>query len=59
MDIQEFKKSRSDRWLLGVCGGLGRFTQIPSIIWRCIFIFSGIGFLPYIILFFVMGLPDD
>lgn len=41
-------RSRSDRWLAGICGGLGNFFQIDSTVIRLIFIFFWLstGILP-------------
>lgn len=51
---QKLKRSKKDRQVGGVCGGLGECSPIPSWVWRMlflIFIFCfGVGILPYIIL---------
>jgi len=56
------KRSRSDRMLLGVCGGLARVvnvdTAIVRILWALFTVFSGgIGVVIYIVLALIM--PDD
>ena len=47
-------KSSTDRWIGGVCGGLGAATPIPSWIWRGAFLFAllgfGVGLLLYLVL---------
>jgi phage shock protein PspC (stress-responsive transcriptional regulator) len=47
-------RSRTDRWLGGVCGGLGRHTDLPSWAWRLIFclvtLYFGSGILFYVLL---------
>lgn len=52
--INTFRRSRTDRWLGGVCGGMARSTGMESWIWRLIFvltfIFAGAGLLIYLIL---------
>lgn len=52
--LQTFTRSRKDRWIGGVCGGLGEHTPVPSWTWRLIFTLSllicGTGFLVYILL---------
>ncbi len=52
--LQNFTKSETDRWIGGVCGGLGEHTPIPSWIWRLIFVLFmicfGTGLLVYILL---------
>jgi len=35
--VSSLHRSRSDRWLGGVCGGLGRVTGAPSWVWRLLF----------------------
>lgn len=52
-------RSRSDRVILGVCGGLGEYFGIDSLIIRLIFVallFSGAGLLIYFI--FVLLVPS-
>jgi phage shock protein PspC (stress-responsive transcriptional regulator) len=52
--VNAFRRSRSDRVLGGVCGGLGRTTGIESWVWRLMFavffIFAGAGLLAYLLL---------
>ena len=36
-------RSRSNRMLFGVCGGLGEYIGIDPTIVRLIFVFSGVG----------------
>jgi len=52
--LQDLTKSDTDRWIGGVCGGLGEHTSIPSWAWRLLFaifvIFYGTGLLIYILL---------
>lgn len=43
-------RSSKDRYITGLCGGLGKFLGIDSTIIRIIMFFSGIGIVPYIIL---------
>ena len=51
---QVLRRSRSDRWLGGVCGGLGRMTNVESWIWRLLFVLAtlcvGGGLLVYLLL---------
>jgi phage shock protein C len=51
--INRMRRSKSDRWLGGVCGGLGKLTAVESWIWRLIFaiaaIGGGVGVLLYIV----------
>ncbi|PKN51793.1 MAG: hypothetical protein CVU55_10120 [Deltaproteobacteria bacterium HGW-Deltaproteobacteria-13] len=52
--LQELTKSSSDKWIGGVCGGLGAHTPIPSWAWRLLFavlfIFYFTGLFIYILL---------
>lgn len=52
--LHTFTRSRQDRWIGGVCGGLGRHSPIPSWTWRLLFTLSmliwGTGLLVYILL---------
>jgi phage shock protein C len=52
--MNAFRRSRSDRWFGGVCGGLARLTGAESWIWRllftALFLLGGVGLLLYILL---------
>jgi len=52
--INRWRRSRSDRWIGGVCGGLAVITGVESWIWRLILfalaLFGGTGVLLYILL---------
>ena len=52
--INNLRRSVSDNWIGGVCGGLARATGIESWIWRLIFavlfLFGGTGLMLYILL---------
>ena len=52
--VNAFRRSRTDRWLGGVCGGMARATGAESWVWRLIFtilfIFAGAGLLVYLLL---------
>ncbi len=43
-DINQLRRSRSDRWLGGVCGGLAKQTGMESWIWRLIFTLFSLTF---------------
>lgn len=51
--LNRFRRSTSDKWLGGICGGLGKFTGLDSWIWRLIFVFFamfvGSGVLAYLL----------
>ncbi|MGA8706643.1 MAG: PspC domain-containing protein [Steroidobacteraceae bacterium] len=59
--LQQLARSRSDRFLGGVCGGLGRHTDLPSWAWRVIFclttLYFGAGLLIYLLLW--LFLPQE
>lgn len=48
------RRSTTDRWIGGVCGGIARVTGVESWIWRLIFfallLFGGTGVLLYVLL---------
>ncbi len=52
--INNLRRSASDSWIGGVCGGIARTTGVESWIWRLIFfvlfLFGGTGLLLYILL---------
>jgi len=52
--INDLRRSTSDSWIGGVCGGIARTTGVESWIWRLIFavlfLFGGTGLLLYILL---------
>ncbi|HEV7985764.1 MAG TPA: PspC domain-containing protein [Steroidobacteraceae bacterium] len=59
--LQHLSRSRSDRFVGGVCGGLGAHTDLPSWAWRVIFclttLYFGAGLLIYLLLW--LFLPQD
>lgn len=56
--LNQFRRSLSDRWLGGVCGGLGQVTGVPSWVWRLAFVFglmfAGCGLALYILLWILV-----
>ena len=52
--VNTFRRSRTDRWFGGVCGGIGRSTGVEAWIWRLLFtvlfICAGVGLLVYVLL---------
>ncbi len=51
--VNGFRRSASDRWLGGVCGGLALSTGMESWLWRVVFalaLFTGFGLLLYLAL---------
>jgi phage shock protein PspC (stress-responsive transcriptional regulator) len=53
-DLNRLRRSRSDRWIAGVCGGIATLTGVESWIWRllltALLLFGGTGALIYILL---------
>jgi phage shock protein PspC (stress-responsive transcriptional regulator) len=52
--LHTLTKSSNDKWIGGVCGGLGEHTPVPSWCWRLLFavlfLCYGTGLLIYILL---------
>ena len=61
-DIRGLKKSRQDKLIGGVCGGLGEHTSLPAWLWRVLFLVAflafGTGLLLYILLWIFMPAGD-
>ena len=59
--INDMRRSRSDRWIAGVCGGLARISGLDSWVWRLIFtallLCAGTGLVLYILLWIFV--PSD
>ncbi|GAB3389024.1 PspC domain-containing protein [Lysobacter fragariae] len=57
-NLNELRRSRRDRLIGGVCGGLGRCTPWASWVWRALFLaalcFNGTGAIVYLILWVVV-----
>ncbi|SFV06985.1 PspC domain-containing protein [Pseudoduganella namucuonensis] len=60
-EFNRFRRSRADRWLGGVCGGLGKVSGMESWIWRLVFalftISFGFGLVIYLLLWIFV--PDE
>lgn len=58
--LNQFRRSNSDRWIGGVCGGLSEITGIPSWSWRILFVLAallhGIGVVMYVLLWIFVPL---
>ena len=52
--VKTFRRSCSDRWIGGVCGGIARSTGMEAWVWRllfsALFICAGAGLLLYVLL---------
>jgi phage shock protein PspC (stress-responsive transcriptional regulator) len=59
--VNALRRSRSDRWLGGVCGGLAQISGLAAWMWRLIFtllvLCAGSGALVYLLLWIL--LPQD
>jgi phage shock protein C len=59
--INALRRSRDDRWLGGVCGGIARVTGVEAWIWRLLFallaLCAGTGVVVYLLLWILM--PAD
>ncbi len=61
--VNAFARSRADRWIGGVCGGLARATGMASWVWRVVFtalaLCGGCGLLMYVLLWIFVPLAGD
>jgi phage shock protein C len=52
--VNMFRRSRTNRWFGGVCGGIARSTGVEAWVWRllfaALFICAGVGLLVYVLL---------
>jgi phage shock protein C len=60
--INRLRRSRSDKWLGGVCAGIGQVSGIEAWIWRLmfalLFMFGGTGAVAYLLLWIFVPLED-
>ena len=58
--VNRLRRSRTDKWLGGVCAGLGTVTGVETWIWRLgfalLFMFGGTGLLVYLLLWIFVPL---
>ena len=58
--INRLRRSRSDKWLGGVCAGIGQVSGIEPWIWRLmfalLFLFGGTGLVVYLLLWIFVPL---
>ena len=57
MQNKTLYRSKTNKILMGVCGGLGEYTGIDANIWRIIAVVSGVGIIAYIIAGLII--PED
>jgi phage shock protein C len=59
--VNALRRSRSDRWLGGVCGGIARISGVAAWLWRLIFVLlvlcAGTGALVYVLLWILV--PEE
>lgn len=59
--VNRLRRSRDDRWIGGVCGGLARLTGVQAWIWRLMAVllalWGGSGILAYVLLWIFV--PSD
>ncbi len=52
--VNALRRSRGDRWVAGVCGGLAKATKMESWLWRLLFVlltlFGGVGLVVYVLM---------
>ena len=60
--INRLRRSLGDRWIAGVCGGIGRLTGVESWIWRMLFVlgllFGGFTIFVYVVLWIFVPRED-
>jgi phage shock protein C len=60
--LHALRRSRTDRWLGGVCGGLAPTTGLPAWLWRLIFVSlvlcGGTGLMIYLLLWILVPKED-
>ena len=58
-----WRRSRADRWLGGVCGGLAPATGLPAWLWRLTFLLlalcGGTGLVLYVLLWILLPKEDS
>lgn len=58
MSIKRLRRSKKERIIAGVCGGLAEYYKIDVSLVRIAFVlafvFAGIGLLPYLVLWLIM-----
>jgi phage shock protein C len=59
--INALSRSRGDRWIAGICGGVARATGVDAWIWRLLFVlfllWGGAGLLLYVLMWIFV--PDE
>lgn len=60
--LNALRRTRQDRWVGGVCGGIARLSGLASWFWRVVFVMlvmcAGSGLLLYLLLWIFVPLED-
>ncbi len=60
--VNAFRRSREDRWLGGVCGGLSALTEVAAWVWRLtflmLFLCAGSGVVLYLLAWLLVPLAE-
>ena len=54
METRKLYRSRTNKWISGVCGGLGTFSNIDPTFWKLIFILGGLFACPFFLLVYIV-----
>ncbi len=61
--LNGFRRSNSDRWFGGVCGGLARFTGLDAWLWRLVFaltlLMAGTGLFVYALMWVLVPVESE
>ncbi|MCC7409374.1 MAG: PspC domain-containing protein [Phycisphaeraceae bacterium] len=61
--LKKLARSKTDKILGGICGGLGAHTSMPAWMWRVIFVvgafLSGLGVIAYIVMWIFMPVEGE
>ena len=52
-------RSKTDKKIAGVCGGIAEYLDVSSTLVRVLFFFSGIGILAYLIIAIIMPEAEE
>ena len=55
-DVKRLYRSRSDRWIFGVCGGFGEYFNLDPILIRVLFVIFTLVFGSGILIYLLMWL---
>ena len=60
-EVSRLRRSRGDRWLGGVCGGLGKVSGVESWVWRLVFALGTIFALAGLVIYLLMWIfvPEE